>query len=275
LISQVEDVPVMPQVIFRISEARVDNDKSDLIIEKSVGVDPGFAMKVMRLANARCEEPICSVREAVAFLGRQEVVGLAAKSANFDGFLGKTDNQSMRRRSWWRRSLDAAVCGRYLARRFPYKLKPDEIYTMCLFHMLGRLMLDRVNSFMYTKVEELVKAGKTLEEAEVEMFGCDHVDLAHELCVVYGLPLEVADGTNYLREPGLGVTAPWNPAMVSIAGTMSQYAISGMPRQEQAKQFDRYAPWALRILDIDDMKLQILVLEGEAAIASSAHLAAA
>lgn len=273
LIKQVLDVPVMPQCIFKIAEARTDTHEANLVIEKSVGVDPGFALKVMRLANSLSPEPITSVRRAVQFLGRAQIVTLASNSGNFDGFLGKTDAQSMRRRSWWRKSLDAAVCGRYLARRFPKKLDPDEVYTMCLFHQLGRMLLDRVNSFVYAKVEEKVAGGMSVEDAEYEVFGCDHVDIAQAMILSWGLPEVVAEGVNYLRsQEG---TNPCNGAMVSLAGTMSAAAISGMSRAEQARQYDRYPGWALETLDIDDMKLQILVLEGEAAIASSAHLAAA
>ncbi|MCE9557506.1 MAG: HDOD domain-containing protein, partial [Armatimonadetes bacterium] len=244
--------------------------------EKTIAIDPGFSMKVLKLANSSAyglPRPVSSIKEAVAFLGTRGIRELAMAAGVFDFFLGKTDSESMRRRSWWRHSLDTAFCARHIARRFPGRLNVDEAYTCSLLHLLGKTVMDRVNSANYATVMEMIGAGKTDLEAEREMFGCTHVEVAMAVTEGWGLPHDLVQGLNYIEAPGDDILKPVNAAVVAVSHLMARHVVAGVSVSDQRKLYEAYPRWALDLLNLDDLKLQILVLEGEQAIATAQEAA--
>ncbi|MBL8048298.1 MAG: HDOD domain-containing protein [Chthonomonas sp.] len=269
---QIAEVSVMPQVVYKIMETITDSDISTGEIEKTISVDPGFSIKVLKMANSASyglPRPVTTIREAVAFLGTNGIRQIAMAAGVFDMFLGKTDTESMRRRAWWRHSLDSAICARHIGRRFPGKLNVEEAYTCSLLHLLGKTIMDRVDPNNYGLVVGNSSAGGSETEAETQIFGCTHVEVAQAITNQWGLPQDVVDGLNYLTEPTAEVDKPLNPAVVAVSHLMAKHAISGISVSDQTKLMEAYPHWALKLLDLDDLKLQVLVMEGEMAISSA------
>ncbi len=113
-------------------------------MERIVAVDPGFSSCVLALANATVsgyEGTIVSIHEAIELLGNKELRRLATRTV-LDAFAGKNDRRSLRRRSWWRHSVDTASCCHWIASH-TQALPPNEAYTCGLAHYLGKNLLDR------------------------------------------------------------------------------------------------------------------------------------
>lgn len=274
--TQVTDIAVMPQVVYKILETISETDISTGEMERTISVDPGFSMKVLKMANSAMfalPRPVTSVREAVAFLGTNGVREIAVAAGVFDMFLGKTDAESMRRRAWWRHSLDSAVCARHIGRRFPGRVNVEEAYTCALLHLVGKTLMDRIDPENYALVCSNTQAGSSDTESELAIFGCTHVEVAQAVTRNWGLPDDVVQGLDYINPPHGGVDKPMNPAVVAVSHLMAKHAISGLSINDQTKLYEAYPQWALESLDLDDLKLQILVMEGEMAI-SSAQVAA-
>lgn len=270
--SQITEVSVMPQVVYKIMETITDSDISTGEIEKTISVDPGFSVKVLRVANSAIyslPRPVTTIREAVAFLGTNGIREIAMTAGVFDMFLGKTDAESMRRRAWWRHSLDSAICARHIGRRFPGKLNNEEAYTCSLLHLVGKTIMDRVDPTNYALVVGNSNAGASELETEQKIFGCTHVDVAQAVIQAWALPQDIIDGLDYVHEPGPLVEKPMNPAVVAVSHLMAKHAISGLSVSDQTKLYEAYPQWALEILNLDDLKLQVLMMEGEMAISSA------
>jgi len=99
------ELPVLPHVIFAILEPAGQESLSLTKLEQIVSVDPGFAAKVLVLANSGLfglEVSKASVHGAIDVLGYRSVRTLAMTAGAFEMFAGKNDPESLRRRRWWR-----------------------------------------------------------------------------------------------------------------------------------------------------------------------------
>lgn len=273
VIAEVKDLAVLPQVVYRVIELTGHDQSSAQSISAAITVDPGFSAKVLKLANSAyysLPKPVTSIRDAVLFLGVKEVRMMAMSVGVFDLFLGKTDEESLRRRAWWRRSIDTAACAKHLAERFRW-VDPEEAYTAGLLHLIGKTLLDRYDSAKYTTVMQLVDLGVPDLRAEATVFGCDHVETAETVAVKWGFPKPLVDGLHYHEahpEPDAGRLN----AVVACADRIATLALAGVSPDSDPRE--QMPEWLIDVLDIDWDDVPDMIAEGRAAIQRAARLAA-
>src|SRR3954463_725910 len=140
LLEKVDGLAVLPHVVFKVLEVSGSEDAPPMELERAIIVDPGFSSKVLTLANSAffgLPRRVTSIREAILFLGFRSVRNLAMTVGAYDLFVGKTDKESMRRRGWWRHSLDTAVCCKWLC-FYSKRGNADDAYTCGLLHLIGK-----------------------------------------------------------------------------------------------------------------------------------------
>ncbi len=206
LIEKVDGLAVLPHVVFKVLELTDSLDSPLHEMERAITIDPGFSSKVLVMANSAyygLPRRVTSIKEALMFLGLKTVRNLAMTVGVFDLFVGKTDKESLRRRQWWRRSVDAAVCARWLAKKQP-KLIGDDCYTCALLHLIGKTLMDRYGDKEYFRIVELEERGVQDRQAEKRLYGFDHVEVAHAAASKWGFPEVLIAGLDYIEptEPG-------------------------------------------------------------------------
>jgi HD-like signal output (HDOD) protein len=200
LISKVNDLAVLPHVVFKVLEISTSTDSPAQDMERAIIVDPGFSGKLLTLANSAqyaLPKKVTSIKEAIMFLGYRQIRSMAMTVGVFELFVGKTDKESLRRRTWWRHSVDAAVCCRWLATSTK-KLSPDDAYTSGLLHYMGKSLLDKYGDRSYDEVEFNLGRGLSDIEAEERVFGCNHVEVTMAAAEKWGFPEELRTGLYYL-----------------------------------------------------------------------------
>ncbi len=168
LIAKVDGMAVLPHVVFRVLEISNAAESSIADLDRAIAVDPGFSAKVLTMANSAyfgLPRQVTSIRDALVFLGIKTIRNLAMTIGVFDLFVGKTDKESLRRRAWWRHSLDTAIAAKYLA-MLSRKSNPDDAYTCGLMHLIGKTLMDRYGGLDYGNVLHLVGCGWDEEKAE-------------------------------------------------------------------------------------------------------------
>lgn len=264
------DLAVLPQVVIRIMEMTGSDDSSAQALERAIVVDPGFSAKILKQANSAyyaLPRKVTNIREAVMFLGFKSVRQLAMAVGVFDLFVGKTDKESLRRRAWWRHSLDSAICSRMLAPRVP-NVNADEAYTCGLLHYIGKTLLDRSDSKEYEKVTALQEKGVSDCEAERAVFACDHVEVAMEAATRWGFPQVLIDGLSYKSPPSPACPYRHLAALTALADRIATLAVDGTAREAWTPE--SVPAWALGILIIAPDEVPILIEQGAAAIADAA-----
>jgi HD-like signal output (HDOD) protein len=261
-------VAVLPQVVFKIMEMTGADNSSASALERAIQVDPGFSTRILTQANSAyfsLPRKVTSIREAIVFVGFKSVRELAMTIGVFDLFLGKNDKSSLRRRTWWRLSLDTAICAKVLAAD-TRSCKMEEAYTCGLLHCIGKTLMDRSTEGDYEKVEVLIAAGAPDYLAEKAVFGCDHQDVNLAACQKWGFPEELLVGLEYLHEPLPDTKCSPLKAVTALASRIAGLTVSGSSPQETRGVLPA---WSLNALQISPERTIDLVQRGQQAIAEA------
>lgn len=267
VIAQVGQVAVLPHVVFKVLELSGDVDAPSSEIERAIVVDPGFSARVLAIANSSyygLPKKVTSIHEAVMFLGLKTLRELAMTAGIFDMFIGKTDRESLRRRTWWRQSIDAAVCGRWLARSSG-KMSDSEAYTAGLLHLIGKSLLERFGSGDYSKVEFLVANGVDDLRSEAAVYGCDHISVGIGAGRQWGFPEALLASLDYRAAPEGGDEFRHGRAVVAVGSKIATLAMGGDPTPPQ----EALPHWALEILGYSVEDADDIVAGGTEAIVSA------
>lgn len=251
-------------MIFKILETSGSADSSVVDIERAIVVDPGFSARVLTLANSALmalPRRVNSIKDAVMFIGFKQVRQLAMTVGVFDLFAGKTDKESLRRRAWWRHSIDTAVCCRYLAAKVP-TLNQEEAYTCGLLHYVGKTILDRFDPEASERAAAEIESGTEEREAEFNHFGCDHVQVAVAVAQHWQFPELLVRGLKYAEEPAEGDLNAGLRACVALSSHIAKVARDG-----DAVEHDDPPAWAVGLLGLSLDQLPAIVEGGKEAIA--------
>jgi HD-like signal output (HDOD) protein len=264
LMGKIDGLAVLPHVVFKVLEL-TDSLESPLHeMERAITVDPGFSSKVLVMANSAyfgLPRRVTSIKESLLFLGFKTVRNLAMTVGVFDLFVGKTDRESLRRRHWWRRSVDAAVCARWLASRSD-KLHGDDSYTCALLHLIGKTLMDRYGEKDYNPIVELEERGVPDLLAEQKLYGFNHIDVAAAAAAKWGFPSVLSAGLNY-SEPAEG-DDEFRPQRACTA-LASAIAMTVTSKSEHIA----LPNWAMLELGYDPENMHDLVERATAAIAAA------
>lgn len=270
LIDKVDGLAVLPHVVFKVLEVSASEDAPPLELERAIIVDPGFSSKVLTLANSAffgLPRRVTSIREAIMFLGFRSVRNLAMTVGTYDMFVGKNDKESLRRKSWWKHSVDTAVCSKWLA-FFTRKAQPDDSYTCGLLHLIGKTLLDRFGHGDFERVAMMVAAGVPELDAESRVFGCNHVDVALAASEHWGFPASLVSGLSYLTPPDDDDPSATQRACTALGNAIARIARNRLdfPDKELSEELPE---WALYTLDIAPEKVEMLKEQGIGAIAAA------
>jgi len=267
MLEKVTELAVLPHVVFKVLEVTGSEDSPALDIEKIITVDPGFSSKVLVLANSAgygVPRRVTTIKDSVMYLGFKAVRNIALTVGVFDLFVGKTDKESLRRRAWWRLSIDTAICARWLASRCKGVL-PDEAYTCGLLHLIGKTLLDRVGGADYDKVLQVAEMGVPDIMAEVKLYGLNHVQLGAAAAAKWGLPVEVQSGITYTTPPDKEDRAGALRACTALSARIAACATNGT--EDMHAQV--IPTWVLEKLGFTDADVDGLYENGMAAISSA------
>lgn len=270
LINKVDDLAVLPHVVFKVLELSGSSDTAAAAMERAITVDPGFSSKVLVLANSASyalPKKVTSIKEAILFLGFKSVRYLAMTVGVFDLFVGKTDKESLRRRTWWRQSVDTAVCCRWLATEKKCA-PPDEAYTSGLLHLIGKTLLDRFGQGDYDDVTNLVDGGMDELEAERKVYGCNHVEVAMTAARKWHFPEALVSGLDYLDSPSDEDPFRFHRAVVALSSHIAALALMGRSADDSEAMASLPA-WARNSLGVSEDHVPSMIERGTAAIASS------
>ncbi|MCG9894806.1 MAG: HDOD domain-containing protein, partial [Fimbriimonadaceae bacterium] len=271
VLSQARNLAVMPQVVFQIMELTGSDASSAAALEKVIQVDPGFSARILAQANSAhfaLPRRVTSIRDALLFVGFRSVRELAMTVGVYDMFLGRNDRGSLRRRTWWRHSLDSAVCAKALAQHLGC-CPPEEAYTGALLHLIGKTLLDRSEAGGYGKVDLLTAKGYPDCLAERAVFGVDHEEVSSAACRDWGFPEQLLQGVEYLHRPDPEHEAAPHRCLTAISNRIASLVM------EQSRADDEsgmWPDWCLEALGLSQDDRAGLTDRGLQAVSQANHL---
>ena len=143
------ELPVLPAVVVRLMSL---SPQSEDLFEEVLAVaqeDPGFALRVMHIANSAMSSPasrIETLERAVARLGAAHVADLVTTVAMTRVFVPRTPAE----KDLWRHAIEVATACRTIIRRHPVNgVSAEQGYLAGLLHDIGHfIMIDQAPSFI-------------------------------------------------------------------------------------------------------------------------------
>jgi hypothetical protein len=111
----------------------------------------------------------------------------------------------------------------------------------------------------------------TDKEAESQVYGCDHTEIAIAAANKWGFPEPLVKGLYYSEPPDSSDQYAVNRACVAVASAIAWLAVSGTSETEESDE-PKLPEWATQILGITSDREPEIIAGGKGAIAESATL---
>lgn len=182
----IEDVPSLPLVITRLTEAIQNVDSSASDVAKIMEDDPAIMTRVLKMVNSSFysrggnPEPITNVRHAIVRLGYDAVRNIALTSSVFSIF--KDDHAlAFDRQEFWRHCICTGIAANVVCEFSKYKdggIPRESVALAGLLHDMGKIIMEQYFYDLFTKVlEHAKKNDTTLYEVESSAFDITHSDI--------------------------------------------------------------------------------------------------
>ncbi|MBW2055887.1 MAG: HDOD domain-containing protein [Deltaproteobacteria bacterium] len=226
LVEEEENLPVLPQLFYRIVEAASNPETpvsklSSLILEDQV-----LTGRVLRMANSAyysMPQKISTVTRAVMVLGFITLKNFITAATVVDtlykgGFKGGLYE------TFWIHALTCSLLASLLAEKL--KVDQREVAMVAgLVHDCGKLFLDYHFPETYRKVAEETLKGRDFLAAERKFFGVTHVDVGEKIARKWGLPAALIEAIrDHHRFSGASKDLALSD-VVYMADLLSPYAI--------------------------------------------------
>jgi len=204
ILQQVEDLPPMPQVADKGRKIIADENSSFKDLAVVIEADPAIAARVLKIANSAyygASTNVRSVQQASVVLGMEtlhELLTLACASSVLGSEL---KGYGLSAGDLWQHSLATAFCARSIASRKDPKFA-DDSFSAGLIHDAGKLILDPYVAERKKEFDRYLKDGdKTFLDAEKNILGFDHSEIAADVCGKWQIPKTIATVIRYHHNP--------------------------------------------------------------------------
>lgn len=133
-------LPALPQVIGQIQSIIRDPNVDVVAVSELISADPGLVAQLLKIVNSAyfgLSREITEVRLAIAYLGLNEVYHLVLSLAVLNTLDIKQTEELIK---FWFHSFYAALCTKYLAKRYEPLLSYEELWSAAMLHDIGKLV---------------------------------------------------------------------------------------------------------------------------------------
>lgn len=204
LLKSLKDLPPMPQVVFKAREIMADPNSDLRELSGVIKTDMSITSKILKMANSAyygLPGKVSSVDHATVLLG-QKTLGEVVTMAGISGLLDSALNgYNLEPGDLWLHSVAVSFGSKILAEMKKPELANDA-FIAGLIHDAGKIVLDKpllerkgaVDSFMEDDQQ-------TFLNAESEILGFDHAQIAFEMCNSWNIPKAITAAIKYHHYP--------------------------------------------------------------------------
>ncbi len=196
-------LPPMPQIIAKATEVLSSDKAGFKEVGEVLATDQAMATRVLKLANSAYygrTTPVSSVQQASALLGFQTLLELITVVSTSKMMGKRLEGYGIEAEGVWRHSLLVAMGAKMIAQ----KRNPDlvnDAFNAGLIHDSGMLILDDYVVEKRAAVEDILGNGKAIQNAERQIFGFDHGEIAAEFFKRWKLPETQLHAIRHHHEP--------------------------------------------------------------------------
>jgi putative nucleotidyltransferase with HDIG domain len=215
IVKGIASLKPIPHVVNKIMAITRDPDSSMAQLAEVISFDAMATANLLKAANSAyygCSKKFDSIRQAIVFLGMEEVVDLVLMTSSAENLKRSQKGYGLTAGDSWRYSVASALLARKLATA---KAMTDVhfIFTAALLKDIGKVVLQQYVGDSLHKIQALVsEGGCSFREAEKAVIGIDHAELGAMVARVW----------------------QFSPGMVEIIANHHQPAQAAQAREETA-----------------------------------------
>jgi putative nucleotidyltransferase with HDIG domain len=223
------ELPPLPGTVIRISAMLQDYNVSQRAVANAISQDPALSLRILRLANSpiyALQRTVSNMSDAVAAVGNNSIAESLMITGIGDSFGSRVLNSEAGREIWFHLLATAMTAGDMCRAA---KLRgADEAFSGGLLHDIGKLILLKADSALYTNVLDLGKKEGDVRDIEREIFGFDHVELGFRAAESWNLPPGVCDMIRCHHDPSLATEGIAVTRVVSLANSLANLKNQGL-----------------------------------------------
>ncbi len=256
LISNLGDLPPLPQVATQVLKLAADPDSSTDDLQKVISTDQALAAQILKIANSAMfgmMREVKTLTQAIMTLGfstiKSVVIASSAKNLYSRGSAG------LQERLMWEHAFIAAIASRTLARalRSP---RSEEAFLGGLMHDIGKSVMGIKFPERYGQLVRSVYNGEHMDGAELEfeVFGFDHAMVGEALLRSWNLAHSLEQAARWHHEPS--EAEPDHRSLVAIVALGNAFAIDLKVGIGQPEGLARPTTQAMEILRLTPEQLE-------------------
>jgi putative nucleotidyltransferase with HDIG domain len=269
LISQVKDLPPLPNIVMRAMEIAHDPNGSVRELQILIAKDQALSAKILRIVNSAMyalRREVSTVSHAISVLGLDTVfsVIMAASVENVFQSEKSLGTKLLSDHSW-----GTAIAARAIAKRIRYE-KPEEALVCGLMHDIGKPILMRNFKDTYNEIAGDVYSGdSTFHQAELLTFGFSHAHVGALLARKWNFPPQLAEAVGYHHNP---ISAPSYRQLACVVNLANLFMIYLEIGFEKDKALDLEKQPATEHLKLNGPAIAALVEETMAGIKATSNM---
>lgn len=201
VLKRIKSIGALSAVIQKVLHM-VEDPNCDLReLGKAVTADPNLTAQLLRVVNSAAlggTRKISAASEAIGRIGVKGLRNVALATAVLDRFQG-SDKAEMRR--IWMHSVRTSQWAQTLAVVRKDRFPAEDAFIAGLIHDLGETILRQFFPEAAQSVDRAVKDGRSMTDAEQEVFGQTHEDAGAFLCDLWSFPLPMIHAVAFHHAP--------------------------------------------------------------------------
>jgi len=209
----------IPHVVNKIMAITQEPDSSMAELAEVISFDAMATANLLKAANSAyygCSKKFDSIRQAIVFLGMEEVVDLVLMTCSAENLNRPQKGYGLTTGDLWRYSVASALLARKLAAA---KAMADVhfIFTAALLKDIGKVVLQQHVTEGLQKILELVSEGDcSFREAEKAVIGIDHAELGAMVARVWQFSPKMVEIIANHHQPAQATQAREETAVVYV-----------------------------------------------------------
>ncbi|MCX8044540.1 MAG: HDOD domain-containing protein [Desulfobacterota bacterium] len=230
ILDKVNAIPTVPHIIRRLIPMLHDENTPLHEVEQIISMDIAISTRLLKVANSAYYgfmKQVTTVRQALSVLGMRQVKSLALGISVLESMKQLSGRQTLDYRDLWLHSIGCAMAATLLCDVCNIPVK-DTAFTAAILHDMGKIPLNGLFPDDYAQVIVLRDQNRSLADAESEIFGIDHGDVAGWLCDLWKFPTLLTDPIrNHHKTLSLADSPSVMTGIVCLADYLSRAADIG------------------------------------------------
>ncbi|MBU0753947.1 MAG: GGDEF domain-containing protein [Planctomycetes bacterium] len=241
MLNGIQDLPTLPQVTVELIKYTYEEEPDIQRIASIIQRDATLTAKLFRSVNSAAfglKVEVTSIPQAISLLGLETLKATIVSIAVGEFFINSALGRAIDPKEFCVHSLATAVIMTETAKLLNIQ-QTDQLFLVGLLNDLGMLILDTLDGERYKTVLESVEHGKRLEDAEKQLFGCDHFQAWKDIALNWDFPeslIKLKDG--FVKGDEISIaTQRLVSFSSSLADALGYYFIKPAPKSAPRETF--------------------------------------